>query len=72
MNTDARTATAAREYEFEIWQGGIMVVAGGGTDLWDVRRELGHYLVIYTQDGDCEVKGDVAELLPPEMLKEPK
>jgi hypothetical protein len=60
--------TSPKEYEFEIWQGGVMVVAGGGTDLDGVRRELGHYLTVYAQDGTCEVRGDLSDLMPPEFF----
>lgn len=52
-----------RDYEFEIWQGGIAVAMGSGPDLDAVRREMLHYATQYIQDGPITIKGS-PELAP--------
>lgn len=50
-------ADAPKEYEFEIWQRGIVVACGSGTSLDDVRREMLHYAMQYVQDGPIKITG---------------
>lgn len=54
-------------YTFEIVQGGIAVVIGGGDNLDDVRREMVHYAMMYVQDGPITIKGS-PELAPEKVL----
>lgn len=39
------------EWEFEIWQLGVMVANGSGPNCDDVLREARHYFAQYQQDG---------------------
>ncbi len=48
----------SKEYEFELYQDGIMVAGGSGTVLADVRREALHYASVYAQDGPVKLKGN--------------
>jgi hypothetical protein len=48
------------DYHFKIWQGGIVVVEGGGADLEDVKRDMVHYAAQYVQDGPIKITGHPA------------
>lgn len=53
-----------REYEFELWQDGVMVAGVYSPDLERARAEIMHYAMVYAQDGPCEIRGkDVALLM---------
>lgn len=50
-------------YEFEIWQGGMVVASVSSPDLASACREALHYAFVYGQDGDVQIKGDHAEAI---------
>jgi hypothetical protein len=53
----------ARDYEFEVWRGGITVAAISAPSLNDAIREAWHYASIYAQDGDVQIRGEHASAL---------
>lgn len=55
----------ATEYEFELWQDGMMVAEVAGDDLNSCRREIMHYAMMYAQDGPCQIRGASVEHLKP-------
>lgn len=50
-------------YEFEIWQDGVSVAGGSGSDLEAIKREMVHYAAQYVQDGPIKITGS-PELAP--------
>ena len=44
------------EYDFEIWQDGLMVAGGSAASFDDAEREARHYAMMYSQDGEVEIK----------------
>lgn len=47
-------------YEFEIWQDGVSVAGGSGSDLEAIKREMVHYAAQYVQDGPIKITGSPA------------
>lgn len=47
--------TRGSEYQFEVWQGGLMVVQGYAPDEETAIKEAAHYGMVYRQDGPVEV-----------------
>jgi hypothetical protein len=53
----------SKEYDFKIWQDGILVARVLGTNLDQVKYEVRHYVGQYIQDGMVEVRGrNIADL----------
>lgn len=63
---DRALGKTSERYTFQIWQGGIVVVEGGGQDLEEVKREMVHYAAQYVQDGPIKITGS------PELAPEPR
>lgn len=51
----------AEEHEFEVVQDGMVVAIVSGGDREQCLREAMHYVAIYSQDGECQVKGITPE-----------
>lgn len=47
------------EFEYELWQDGIMVAAVTCAKRDDAEREIRHYGAMYRQDGPCEIRGPI-------------
>ena len=43
------------DFEFQVWQDGIMVAGGNGPSRQEVVREAKHYVSQYAQDGPVKV-----------------
>jgi hypothetical protein len=43
------------EWEFEVWQDGVMVACGYGPRAGVLEREAMHYYNQYAQDGPCKM-----------------
>ncbi len=56
-----------KEYHFEIWQGGVEVVSGGGTNLEQTKSMMVHYAAQYVQDGPIKITGS-KELAPSSVI----
>lgn len=52
-----------KEYHFDIWQAGIVVVSGHGYDLEEIKREMVRYATQYVQGGPIKITGS-PELAP--------
>lgn len=48
----------AHDYDFQIWQGGMMVARVMGSNIDQVRSEVYHYVDQYIRDGRVNVKGE--------------
>lgn len=47
----------SKDFEFELWQDGIMVASVSAPNYDDAKREILHYSVMYGQDGPVEIRG---------------
>lgn len=45
------------DYNLEVWQGGIMVASAHGADFERVHAEAMHYAMVYSPDGQTEIRG---------------
>lgn len=53
----------SRQYRFEIWQDGMVVAEGSGSNRDAVRAEAMHYAMVYAQDGRAVIRSpDFADL----------
>lgn len=43
-------------YDFELWQGGMMVARTSAANREDSLREIQHYAAVYAQDGPVEIR----------------
>lgn len=43
-------------WEAELWQGGVMVAGVSAESEAEVRREINHYALMYSQDGPVETR----------------
>lgn len=51
------------QYEFEMWQDGIMVVKVGSSTWDEALREITRYMAIYSQDGELRIRSKHAKEL---------
>lgn len=51
-----RAVERPTRYRFQVWQDGMIVASGSGTDPAAVRREANHYAMMYGQGGPVKVR----------------
>lgn len=45
-----------KDYEFELWQGGIVVASVSAPSREEAEDEINHYAMMYRQDGPVEIR----------------
>lgn len=46
-----------RRFRYSLWQDGIEVAAVDCPTIEAAQREIMHYAMMYSQDGECEIRG---------------
>lgn len=60
------------EYEYEVWQDGVLQAGGREADYASAKSEASHYAAMHTPDGPVEVRIYEKRLLSAEQRSQPK
>lgn len=53
---DSGESVMGDEFSYALWQDGIEVARVYASNDEDARREIGHYAMVYAQDGPVEIR----------------